>query len=153
MVVSILDEAKKNGWLKSADGFTENRDALQASLAAVAEEYNPKRRAIIEADPGMKKEYAITVIQRNAAFLDSLLAAESPGVAFFGAGHWPEIEQQLEARNVSCAVVVPKGVPWPPTKKDDAAIESEMLQLGAKLRKADLKLGDGSSATIVIPID
>ena len=152
-IVAILDEAKKNGWMKSAEAFKENQAKFEASLAALAGEYNTKRRALLEDDPGLKKEYAITVTDRNKSFLDNLLASESPGVAFFGAGHWPDIEKQLEERKVSYAVVVPKGVPWPPTKKDDATIYADMLKLGAKLRKANLKLGDGSSAAITIPIE
>ena len=152
-IVAVLDEAKKSGWMQSAAALTENQTKLNASLAAVAAEYNTKRRAILDEDPGLKKEYAITVTDRNKSFLDNLLASESPGLAFFGAGHWPDIEKQLEERKVSYAVVVPKGVPWPPTKKDDATIEADMLKLGAKLRKATLKLGDGASAEVTIPIE
>ena len=152
-IVAVLDEAKKNGWLRSAETFTQNQDKLQANLTAVAKEYNTKRRDALDENPGLKKEYTITVTDRNKSFPDNLLAAETPGVAFFGVSHWPDIEKQLEERKVSYAVVVPKGVPWPPAKKDDATIQADMLGLGAKLRKANLKLGDGTSAPITIPIE
>ena len=152
-IIAVLDEAKKSGWLRGAESFTQNKDKLQASLAAVAEEYNTKRREVLEKDPGMKKEYAITVTQRNKSFLDNLLAAKTPGVAFFGVAHWPDIERQLGARKVSYAVVVPKGVPWPPAEKDAAAIESDMLKLGAKLKKTAITLGDGAKAEITIPFE
>jgi hypothetical protein len=152
-IVAVLDEAKKNGWLQNTDAFAQDQDKLQASLTAVAREYNTKRRTVLEEDPGLKKEYAITVTQRNKAFLDKLLAAETPGVAFFGAAHWPDIEKQLDERKVPYAVVVPKGVSWPRTLKDPATIEADMQALGAKLRKATLRLGDGESAAITIPIE
>ena len=152
-IIAILDEAKKNGWMKSSEVFKENQGTLDATLAAMAGEYNTKHRALLEDDPGLKKEYAITVTDRNTSFLDNLLGAGAPGVAFFGVAHWPDIEKQLDERNISYAVVVPKGVPWPPTKKDDAAIYTDMLNLGAKLKKASLTLGDGTKAEITIAIE
>jgi hypothetical protein len=86
-------------------------------------------------------------------FLDYLLAADEPGVVFFGAAHWQDLEQQLAQRGVSYAVVVPTGVSWPRATKDDAAIYSDMLALGASLKEATLNLGDGTSERLIIPIE
>jgi hypothetical protein len=93
------------------------------------------------------------VTLRNKEFLDRLLTPAEPGVVFFGAGHWQDIEAQLTKRGTSYAVVVPRGIAWPPKPKDAAAILTDMLKLGAKLKKTTLTLGDGTKAEITIPIE
>ncbi len=152
-IVAILNEAKGNGWFRNREVFTANQETLQDRFKTLATEYNAKHQALLAEDPGLKREYAITVTQRNKEFLDRLLAPAEPGVVFFGAGHWQDIEQQLTARGTSYAVVVPKGITWPPTTKDDATIKADMLKLGAKLRKTSLTLGDGTKAELTIPIE
>ena len=152
-IVGALDEAKTNGWLRNQEGFQQNKAKLQDRLDSIAEEYNAKHRALLKEDPGLKREYDITVTQRNKEFLDRLLAPKDPGVVFFGVGHWQDLEHQLAERKVSYAVVVPAGMTWPPKVKDDAARYSDMLQLGADLRDVHLTLGDGTSESIKIPID
>ena len=152
-IISILDEAKKNGWFRERAVFEENQAALQESLNKLAVEYNAKHRAILAEDPGLKREYDVTVTQRNNAFLDRILAPEEPGVVFFGAGHWQDIEEQLSRRGVSYAVVVPAGMQWPPEKKDADVIKADMMTLGAKLKEANLTLGDGTRVQLKIPLE
>ena len=152
-IVAALDKAKSEGWLRNSQVYETNKPALEAQLKAIAGEYNAKHRALLEEDPGLKREYDITVTQRNKAFLDHLFAAKQPGVVFFGVGHWQDLERQLAERKTSYAVVVPAGMSWPPTPKDDATIYAEMLELGAKLRECALNLGDGTRTSITIPID
>ncbi len=151
--VAILNEAKANGWFRNREVFTANQETLQANFKKLADEYNAKHRAILAEDPDLKREYDITVTQRNKEFLDRLLAPAAPGAAFFGAGHWPDIEKQLDERKVSYVVVVPKGVPWPPTTKDAATIKADMLELGAKLKQTSITLGDGTKVEIKIPLE
>lgn len=152
-IVAALDKAKSEGWLRNSQVYETNKPTLEAQLKAIAGEYNAKHSALLEEDPGLKREYDITVTRRNKAFLDHLFAAKQPGVVFFGVGHWQDLERQLAERNTSYAVVVPAGMSWPPAPKDDATIYAEMLELGAKLRECALKLGDGSRTSITIPID
>ena len=125
---------------------------MQEHFKTLAEEYNTKHRALLAEDPGLKREYAITVTQRNQEFLDRILTPAEPGVVFFGAAHWQDMEAQLTKRGTSYAVVVPKGISWPPQPKDAATIEADMLKLGAKLKKTILTLGDGARISITIPI-
>ena len=49
-------------------------------------------------------------------------------------------------------IVVPKGIAWPPAKKDDKAIYKDMLKLGCQLKSCNLKFGDGTGAKIKVPI-
>ncbi len=153
LIVGALNEAKEKGWLRNREIFDGNRSSLEAKLKTIAEEYNVKRRALLKKDPGLKGEYAITVTKRNKIFLAHLLAPDDPGIAFFGAGHWQDLEKQLEEKNVSYIVVVPKGMSWPPKKKDDAAIYADMLELGCTLKECSVKLGDGGSDKIIVPIE
>jgi hypothetical protein len=152
-IVAALDEAKTNGWFRNREFYQANKPALEARMKVIADEYNAKHRALLEEDPGLKREYDITVTQRNRIFLDYLLTPDEPGVVFFGAAHWQDLEQQLAQRGVSYAVVVPTGVSWPRAIKDDAAIYSDMLALGASLKEATLNLGDGTSERLIIPIE
>ena len=145
-----MADAKEKGWFKDRKVLQENKATLEGTLKAIAEEYNGKHETILKNDPGLKNEYAITVTQRNKAFLDKILAADGPGLVFFGAGHWQDLEQQLRERDISYALVVPKGVDWPPAKKDDAAIYADMLELGCQLRQTKLTLGDGTVAEIKV---
>lgn len=153
LIVGALEEAKENGWLRSREVFDRNRSALAAKLKAIADKYNASRRAILEKDPGLKGEYAITVTERNRMLLDRLLASGEPGIVFFGAGHWQDLEKQLDARNVSYVVVVPKGVAWPRKRKDDATIHTDMLKLGCSLKQCNITLGDGGRDVIIVPIE
>ena len=151
--MAILNEAKGNGWFRNREVFKANQETLQASLKALADEYNTKHLALLAEDPDLKREYDITVTQRNKEFLDRVLAPAEPGVVFFGAGHWQDIEKQLTDQGTSYAVIVPKGLSWPPKLKDDAAIKADMLKLGAKLKQTTLTLGDGDRINIIIPIE
>jgi tetratricopeptide (TPR) repeat protein len=152
-IVATLNGAKEKGWLQNREAFDTNKPQLDAQLKTIAEDYNAKHHALLEEDPGLKREYDITVTQRNRMFLNYLLAPKKPGVVFFGIGHWQDLEKQLAERNVSYAVVVPTGVAWPPKTKDDAAIFSDMLQLGAKLKECGLSLGDGTGKQLIVPIN
>jgi hypothetical protein len=152
-IVAALDEAKSNGWLRNHELYQANKPTLEAQMKVIADEYNAKHRALLEEDPGLKREYNITVTQRNKMFLDYLLAPEEPGVVFFGSGHWQDLKKQLEERNLSYAVVVPTGMSWPPQTKDDATRYADMLKLGASLKEATLNLGDGTRERLTIPID
>ena len=151
-LVAALNGAREKGWLHNREAFDTNKPQLDTQLKTIADEYNAKLHALLEEDPGLKREYDITVTQRNRMFLDYLLAPKKPGVVFFGIGHWQDLERQLAERNVSYAVVVPAGVAWPPKTKDDAAIFADMLQLGAKLKECTLTLGDGTGEQIIIPV-
>ena len=75
-IVAALDKAKTEGWLRNREVYETNKPKLEAQLKAIAGEYNAKHRALLEEDPGLKREYDITVTQRNKAFLDHLLAAK-----------------------------------------------------------------------------
>ncbi len=151
--VAILNEAKQNGWFRNLEVFTANQKILQERFQTLATEYNAKHRALLAEDPDLKREYDITVTQRNKEFLDRLLAPATPGLVFFGAAHWQDIEEQLTKRGTSYAVVVPKGIAWPPTPKDAATIKADMLNLGAQLKKTSLTLGDGKRIDLTIPIE
>ena len=150
--VAILNEAKQNGWFRNREVFTANQEALQDRFKTLAAEYNAKHQALLAEDPGLKREYAITVTQRNKEVLDRILAPAAPGVVFFGAGHWQDIEKQLTELGTSYAVAVPQGLSWPPKPQDDDAIKADMLKLGAKLKHTTLTLGDGTRINITIPI-
>lgn len=152
-IVAILNEAKGNGWFRDREVFTANQETLKTNFKKLADEYNAKHQALLAEDPGLKREYDITVTQRNKEFLDRILAPAEPGIVFFGAAHWQDIEEQLTKRGTSYAVVVPKGIAWPPTPKDDATIKADMLNLGAKLKKTALTLGDGTKVEITIPLE
>ena len=152
-IVAALDEAKTSGWLRNREAYQANKPALDAKMKAIADEYNAKHRMLLKGDPGLKHEYDVTVTMRNRMFLENLLAQDEPGVVFFGASHWQDLEQQLERRGVSYAVVVPAGVSWPREIMDDDDIFSDMLELGASLSKANLTLGDGTRETLTIPIE
>jgi len=147
-VFKVMDGAKRKGWFKNREVFEENRAVLEGRAKTIAVEYNSKLEALLKEDPELKREYAITVTERNKAFLDNILAADGPGVVFFGAGHWQELEKQLEDRDISYALVVPRGLAWPPVMKDDADIYADMLELGCKLKKSSIQLGDGSKAEL-----
>ncbi len=152
-VVEALNAAKSNGWLRNAEVFEANEAELTAQLTVIAEEYNEKYRKLLEGDPLLKREYAITVTQRNKMFLDFLLAEDNPGVVFFGAEHWQDLEAQLKKRGTSYAVVVPKGVSWPRKVKTDQLRFQDMKELGAQLRDCNITLGDGGQRVIQIPFE
>lgn len=151
-IVKQLDRAKVNGWFKNQQVYDKNKDELMTALKSIAEEYNTKLDALLKEDPKLKREYDITVTQRNKAFLDYLLAPKKPGIVFFGAAHWQDLEEQLNKKGLSYAVIVPTGVSWPPTKKDEDTIFSDMLELGVQLKNCTLELGDGNKAKITIPV-
>ena len=149
---AALADAKKSGWLKNRDIFDNNRVDLEKRLNDIAKDYNKEHDAILKADPGLKREYAITVTHRNRAFLDNLLAAKGPGIVFFGAAHWEDLKQQLTKRGTSYALIVPKGLQWPRTHKDDATILSDMLKLGCQLHSVTITFGEGGHTVIKIPL-
>ncbi|MCX6877730.1 MAG: hypothetical protein NTW21_28555 [Verrucomicrobia bacterium] len=107
----------------------------------------------MKADPGLKNEYDITVIQRNQVFIDNILEAKEPGIIMCGGGHIQDLIDQLTTRGVSYLIVVPKGIEWPPVKKDDDKIYADMLELGCQLKKCNLGFGDGGAVQINLPIE
>jgi hypothetical protein len=152
-MIAAIENAESSGWLRNQDVYQTNKPRLEAQIKALAEDYDAKHRDLLGKDPGCESEHAITVTRCNRMLLDRLLAGDKPGVLFFDAGHWADLEKQLVARGVPHAVVVPAGVPWPPGEKDPAAIKTEMRQLGASLRKCSIWLGDGGSDHITIPVE
>lgn len=149
---AALADAKKNGWLKSQKVFNEKRADLEKLLNAIAKDYNKEHDAILKEDPGLQREYAITVTHRNKAFLDNLLAAKGPGLVFFGAAHWEDLKKQLTKRGKSYVLIVPKGLDWPPPHKDDATILADMLKLGCQLHNVTITFGEGGQTVIKIPL-
>ena len=113
---------------------------------------NEKREEILKNDPGLKKEYDITVTQRNKVFIDNILKAGKPGILMCGGGHVQDLIAQLKTRKMSYMIIVPEGVDWPPPEKDDEKIYEDMLKLGCQLRVCDLKFGDGGTAKVQLPI-
>lgn len=148
-----LKKSKEQGWFQTKQGFVKNQAAFTELINKACDGYNAKLAKILENDPELKKEYEITVTQRNKIFLDNLAAAEGPGVLLCGAGHYHDLVAQLDERNASYAVAVPSGMSWPPAKKDDATIFADMRELGCQLKEVNLGFGDGGSAKIKFPID
>lgn len=152
-IYKALDEARNKGWFKTREAFQTNQVEFKALTEQACEGYNMKRKKILEADPGLRNEYDITVIQRNKVFIDNILETKEPGIIMCGGGHIQDLIDQLKQRGVSYLIVVPKGIGWPPVKKDDDKIYSDMLELGCQLRKCNLGFGDGGAAQINLPIE
>lgn len=148
-----LNEARNKGWFKTREAFQTNQAEFKALTEEACKDYNMKRKKILEADPGLKNEYDITVIQRNKVFIDNILETEEPGIVICGGGHVQDLIEQLKKRGVSYLIAVPKGIEWPPVKKDADVIYSDMLKLGCQLKKCTLGFGDGGSALINLPIE
>ncbi len=152
-IYKALNDARSNGWFRSREAFDENQAEFKELIAKACEGYNAKRQEILNADPGLKKEYDITVVQRNKIFIDSILETEEPGIIMCGGGHIQDLTEQLQKRGVSYLIAVPKGIEWPPVKKDDDKIYADMLGLGCQLKKCGLQLGDGVSIQVQLPIE
>lgn len=152
-IYKAMDEARARGWFRTREAFQANQAEFVALMEEACRGYNLKRKAIREADPGLRKEYDITVTRRNKECIDNLLAAGEPGIVMYGGGHVQDLIDQLQARGVSYMIVVPEGIEWPPVKKDDAVILADMLKLGCQLKTCTLGFGDGGSAQITLPID
>lgn len=152
-IQNALNEARNMGWFQTREAFQANQVEFKALTDEACKGYNEKRQEVLKADPGLKHEYDITVIQRNKVFIDNILATKEPGIVVCGGGHIQDLIDQLKQRGVSYAIVVPKGIEWPPVKKDDDKIYSDMLALGCNLRKCNLGFGDGGSVQINLPIE
>jgi hypothetical protein len=147
-----LKQAKEQGWFKTRDAFVENQAKFTESINEACDGYNAKLEKILEEDPGLKREYEITVGQRNKIFLDNMDAADGPAVVFCGKGHYQDIATQLTERGASYVVAVPAGMEWPPTVKDADTIFADMRKLGCQLKEVSLRFGDGGAAKIKLPI-
>lgn len=121
-------------------------------MAEACKGYNERLDALLKEDPGLKREYDITVTQRNKVFIDNTLAAKGPGIIMCGGGHIQDLIDQFDERKLSYMIIVPQGIQWPPVKKDDETIYKDMLKLGCQLKKCNLQLGDGTSAQVSMPI-
>ena len=152
-IYGALNKARSNGWFRSSKAFTTNQDEFNALVAKACDGYNAKRQEILESDPGLKKEYDITVVQRNKVFIDNILETEEPGIIMCGGGHIQDLTKQLKERGVSYMIAVPEGIEWPPVAKDDEKIYMDMLALGCQLKKCGLQLGDGVSVEVKLPIE
>jgi hypothetical protein len=152
-VIKALNEARANGWFKTNEAFQDNQAAFTALTEEACKGYNEKRKAILETDPGLKNEYDITVIQRNKVFINNTLETKGPGIIMCGGGHIQDLIDQLNKLGVSYMIVIPKGIDWPPAKKDDKVIYADMLQLGCQLKECSLGFGDGGSVKIKLPIE
>ena len=148
-----LDEAHTKGWFKSRDAFQANQTEFTALTEEACKGYNEKRKAILETDPGLKNEYDITVIQRNKVFINNTLETKEPGIIMCGGGHIQDLIDQLNKLGVSYMIVIPKGIDWPPSKKDDKVIYADMLQLGCQLKECSLGFGDGGAMKVKLPIE
>ena len=144
--------AKEKGWFRSRQAFVDNQTEFTALINKACEGYNARLDAVLSEDPGLKKEYDITVIQRNKVFIDNAMAVEGPTIIMCGGGHIQDLIDQFDKRKIPHMIVVPKGIAWPPAKKDDKTIYSDMLKLGCQLKTCNLKFGDGTGAEIKIPI-
>lgn len=151
-IQNALRAAQQNGWFRSRQAFDANKDAFDKHIAEACKGYNEQLEGLLIADPGLKREYDITVTQRNKVFIDNTLAAKGPGIIMCGGGHIQNLTDQLEKRKISYMIIVPKGIQWPPAEKDEKTIYNDMLQLGCNLKTCDLRFGDGTSAKIQIPI-
>jgi len=144
--------AKEKGWFRSRQAFVENQKEFTALIAKACEGYNTRLDALLSEDPGLKKEYDITVIQRNKVFIDNSMAVEGSTVIMCGGGHVQDLIDQFDQRKIPYMIVVPKGIAWPPAKKEDETIYKDMLNLGCQLKSCNLQFGDGTGANIKIPI-
>jgi hypothetical protein len=152
-IQKALDKAKGNGWFRSGEEFAANKVEFDRLIEEAAAGYNERRKAILKEDPGLKREYGITVLQRNKEFIDNSLAVDGPSIIMCGGGHVQDLIRQFEERGLSYMIVVPKGISWPPAKKDDEVIYREMLALGCQLKNCSIVLGDGKGINVLIPID
>jgi hypothetical protein len=152
-IQKALDKATEKGWFRSGEAFTANRVEFDRLIEEAAGGYNERRKAILKEDPGLKREYGITVLQRNKEFIDNSLAVEGPGIILCGGGHVQDLIRQFEERGLSYMIVVPKGISWPPAKKDEGDIYREMLALGCQLKNCSITLGDGKGINVLIPVD
>ena len=144
--------AQQNGWLRSRQTFITNKAAFTNLIAEASKGYNARLDDLLSKDPGLKNEYDITVTQRNKVFIDNTKAAEGPGIIMCGGGHIQDLIDQFKKQKTSYMIVVPKGMQWPPSKKDEKAIYNDMLKLGCQLKTCNLQFGDGTGAKIKIPI-
>jgi len=144
--------AKQKGWFRSRQAFVENQTEFTALISKACGGYNAGLDALLLKDPKLKKEYDITVIQRNKVFIDNSMAVKGPTIIMCGGGHIQDLIDQFNKQKIPHMIVVPKGIAWPPAKKDDKTIYNDMLKLGCQLRSCNLQFGDGTSAKIKIPI-
>lgn len=152
-ILTVLDEAATKGWFKTYDALQANTAAFTTLMNNACDGYNTKRQEILKADPGLKNEYDITCTQRNKVFIDNILKTEEPGIIMCGSGHVQDLIDQLKKRGVSYLIVVPKGIDWPPVKKDNDLIYSDMLKLGCTITECRVPFSDGSVVEIKIPIE
>jgi hypothetical protein len=93
-----LKAAKEQGWFKTREIFVRNQSEFVDSINQACEGYGEKLAKILEEDPGLKKEYEITVTRRNQNFLDNMGDARKPGVVLCGRGHFHDLVAQLDHR-------------------------------------------------------
>ena len=151
-IVAALNQSKKNGWFRNREIFAENQKTFQKLIGKACAGYNEKLDAILKEDPQLQGEYDITVTQRNKVFIENTMAANGAGVIFCGVAHTNNLLQQLEKKNISYAIIVPKGIEWPVKEKSDEEKFADMLKLGCQLKECNLKFGDGTNAKIKLPI-
>lgn len=151
-IQKALGTAKEKGWFRSRQDFVDNQAEFTTLINKACEGYNDRLDALLKEDPGLKKEYDITVIQRNKVFIDNAMVVEGPAIIMCGGGHIQDLIDQFDKRKIPHMIVVPKGIAWPPAKKDDETIYRDMLNLGCQLKSCNLTFGDGTGANIKIPI-
>lgn len=148
-----LKTAHGRGWFRSTEVFLAHRDEFIRMNEEACRGYNERLEAILKEDPGLKREYEIVAVQANRTFLDNILALDGPGIILCGKGHIQNLMEQMDERELSYMIVVPRGtMPWPPEQKDDDRIFTEMLGLGCQLRECAITLGDGTAIQIKLPI-
>lgn len=152
-IKNALATAQKNGWFRTREGFVAKQEEFTKLIAEAAEGYNDKRAAILEDDPKLKKEYRLTVSQRDKDFIDNIIAEDGPGIIMCGSGHIHDLKDQLGELGLSFMIVVPKTLDWPIKRKSEQEIHEDMLKQGCKLKSCNLKFGDGTGAQITIPVD
>jgi hypothetical protein len=152
-IQKVFGIAKQHGWFRSRQAFVDNQAEFTSLINKACEGYNARLDALLSEDSGLKKEYDITVVQRNKVFIDNSMAVKGPTVIMCGGGHIQDLLDQLDKRKIPHMIVVPKGIAWPPAKKDDETIYSDMLKLGCQLKSCNLKFGDGTGTNIKIPIE
>lgn len=151
-IQKAFEVAKQKGWFRSHQAVSENQTEFTALISKARKGYNARLDALLLEDPGLKKEYDITVVQRNKAFIENAMATQGPTIIMCGGGHIQDLIEQLNRRKVAHMIVVPKGIAWPPVKTDDEAIYRDMRKLGCQLRSCILELGDGTRAKVKIDI-
>ncbi|MFT4549266.1 MAG: hypothetical protein ACI8XO_004201 [Verrucomicrobiales bacterium] len=145
--------SKEKGWFKSRETFLENQAEFTETINQACDGYNDKLAKFLKDDPGLKREYDITSVQRNKIFLDNPAGADGPGIVLCGIGHYHDLVAQLNEGETSYIVAVSAGMDWPPTEKNDEQIFNDMRSLGCQLKEVNLGFGDGGAAKIKFPID